>query len=117
MLRYFFNGNAQHKNPFKNNVFKSNFFLFLQINQEAKSSDPEEKYLKQLGFHVDEPRLYPNNIWRNVTLPVFVTAVTPSESQFIFGFLKSFQHHFPNSYLIIYNLGLTPSDYSLVNKI
>lgn len=90
--------------------------MHLQINQEAKSSDPEEKYLKQLGFHVDVPRLYPNNKWHNVTLPVFITTVTPSESQFIFGFLKSFQHHFPNSHLIIYNLGLTPSDYALVNE-
>lgn len=91
------------------------FFFKLQINQEAKSSDPEEKYLKQLGFHVDEPRLYPNNKWHNVTLPVFITAVTPSESQFLFGFLKSFQHHFPSSHLIIYNLGLTPSDHALVS--
>lgn len=91
------------------------FSLPLQINQEAKASEPEEKYLKQLGFHVDEPRLYPNNKWHNVTLPVFITAVTPSESQFIFGFLKSFQHHFPNSYLIIYNLGLPPSEFALVS--
>lgn len=95
-----------------------NYFLqFLQIHQEAKPSDPEEKYLKQLGFHVDEPRLYPNSKWHNVTLPVFITAVTPSENHFIFGFLKSFQHHCPNSYLIIYNLGLPPADYTLVSLI
>lgn len=90
-------------------------FIYFQVKEETKAPDPEERFLKQLGFHVGEPRLYPKNKWLNVTLPVFVTAVIPSESHFVFGFLKSFQHFFPNSFLIIYDLGLNPSDYVLVS--
>lgn len=86
------------------------------MKHETKIPEPEEKYLNQLGFNVHGPRLYPKNRWLNVTLPVFITAVAPSESHFIFGFLKSFQHYFPTSFLIIYDLGLNPADFALVSK-
>lgn len=88
-----------------------------QVKQEPKSPDPEEIYLKQLGFLVEEPRLYPKSKWMNVSLPVFMTAVTPSESHFVISFLKSFQHYFSGSLLIVYDLGLNPSDQSLVNGV
>lgn len=88
-----------------------------QVKRESKIPEPEEKYLNQLGFSVNGPRLYPKNKWLNVTLPVFMTAVVPSESHFIFGFLKSFQHYFPTSFLVVYDLGLNPADFALINGI
>ncbi|GFR14354.1 uncharacterized protein TNCT_355731 [Trichonephila clavata] len=89
-----------------------------QAGKEAtKEPDPEEKYLKHLGFNVDEPRLYPASQWSNTTLPVFVTALSPSDSHFIHGFLKSFQHFFVNSLLVIYDLGINPSEYSLISNL
>ncbi|KFM78916.1 hypothetical protein X975_07045, partial [Stegodyphus mimosarum] len=90
---------------------------FQASSDALKVPDPEEKYLKKLGFHVDEPRLYPKSRWSNVSLPVFLTAVSSSDVNFIIGFLKSFQHFFPNSLLIIYDLGINPSEYSLINGI
>ncbi|KAG8201363.1 hypothetical protein JTE90_016839 [Oedothorax gibbosus] len=89
-----------------------------QIHKESSTGpDPVEKYLKQLGFHVDPPRLYPSNRWSNISLPVFVTALLPTDYGFVHGFVKSFQRYFGNSLLIIYDLGLNPSEYSLVNGI
>ncbi|XP_054708211.1 uncharacterized protein LOC129218052 [Uloborus diversus] len=87
-----------------------------QVNRNSFTvPDPEEKYLKQLGFQVDKPCLYPKCKWTNVTLPVFVTAVLSNNGHFVFGFLKSFHHFFPDHLVIMYNLGLSPSEYSLVN--
>ncbi|XP_055928279.1 uncharacterized protein LOC129959464 [Argiope bruennichi] len=89
-----------------------------QVNKEvAKGPDPEEKYLKRLGFHIDKPRIYPADRWLNVTLPVFATALYECDSHCINGFLKSFQHFFGNSFLIIYDLGLNPSEYSAISGI
>ncbi|GBL88895.1 hypothetical protein AVEN_158994-1 [Araneus ventricosus] len=89
-----------------------------QVSKEvAKGPDPEEKYLKRLGFHIDKPRLYPADRWLNVTLPVFATALSQCDSHCINGFLKSFQHFFGNSFLVIYDLGLNPSEYSTISGI
>ncbi|PRD27530.1 UNVERIFIED_CONTAM: hypothetical protein NCL1_35112 [Trichonephila clavipes] len=102
---------------------KSNIALARQLQQQkagkeaTKEPDPEEKYLKHLGFNVDEPRLYPASQWSNTTLPVFVIVLSPSDCHFIHGFLKSFQHFFVNSLLVIYDLGINPSEYSLINNI
>ncbi|GIY57334.1 uncharacterized protein CDAR_526121 [Caerostris darwini] len=89
-----------------------------QVRKEvARGPDPDEKYLKRLGFHTEKTRLYPTSRWFNITLPVFVTALSQSDSPYIHGFLKSFQHYFINSLLIIYDLGLSPSDYSLISGV
>ncbi|XP_015916333.1 uncharacterized protein [Parasteatoda tepidariorum] len=88
-----------------------------KISKDVRKPDPEEKYLKQLGFLTDKPRLYPNTGWVNSSLPVFVTTVPPSDLQYILTFLKSFQHFFPNSVLFIYDLGLNPTDSSLISGI
>lgn len=85
------------------------------MKDDPKAPDPEKKYMNHLGFIIDGPRLYPKNKWLNVTLPVFMTAVTPRDSHFVFGFLKSFHHFFPNNFLVIYDLGLSLTDYALVS--
>lgn len=78
--------------------------------------DPDEKYLKNLGF-VENPRLYPSSVWINVTLPVFVTALSSSDIHLVLSFMKSLQHHFPNQTLIVYDLGLSPSELQTLNKL
>ncbi|XP_023236948.1 uncharacterized protein LOC111636028 [Centruroides sculpturatus] len=78
-----------------------------------KDPVPEERYLKSLGF-TDNPRLFPTNVWNNVSLPVFVTAVASGDSELTIEFIKSHQHCFPNHVLLIYDIGLDTEEFLLV---
>lgn len=80
--------------------------------QTQASEGPEEvneKYLRTLGF-VDKPRLFPDNVWTNVSLPVFVTAVTSTQIHLVTGFIKSLQEHLTDTTLLVYDLGLDDSE-------
>ncbi|KAF2903100.1 hypothetical protein ILUMI_03088 [Ignelater luminosus] len=72
---------------------------------ETKTLVADEKYLKQLGF-VDKPRLYPNDVWRNTSLPVIVTYVMEGQESQAVGFINNFGRVLPNNTVLIYNLGL-----------
>lgn len=71
-----------------------------QTNQEIN-----EKYLRALGF-IENPRLFPNDVWQNVTLPVFVTAISNDQTNHVHPFLKSVQESFPEATVFLYDLGL-----------
>lgn len=85
------------------------------VSPVQKDPVPEERYLKSLGF-TDNPRLFPTNVWNNVSLPVFVTAVTSGDSDLTVEFIRSHQHCFPNHLLLIYDIGLDSEEFLLVYK-
>ncbi|KAF5273980.1 hypothetical protein FQA39_LY01096 [Lamprigera yunnana] len=72
---------------------------------ETKTLIADEKYLKQLGF-TDKPRLYPNDVWRNTTLPVIVTYVLDGQESQAIGFINNIGKVLPNNTILIYNIGL-----------
>lgn len=72
---------------------------------ETKTLVADEKYLKQLGF-IDKPRLYPNDVWHNTSLPVIVTYVMEGQESQAVGFINNFGRVLPNNTVFIYNLGL-----------
>lgn len=82
--------------------------------QSADDSKEEkcEKYLKQLGF-TSQPRLFPKDIWPNVSLPVIVSAIESNQVHLAIGFIKSIQL-IPDSTVFIYDLGLDDYDLKLV---
>lgn len=72
---------------------------------EAKTLVADGKYLKRLGF-IQSPRLYPNDIWRNTSLPVIVTSVREGQESQIYGLINNIARLFPNNTLLVYDLGL-----------
>lgn len=89
----------------------SNYYL--RSDQEP-NSQLTDKYLRQLGF-VDSPRLYPSDVWHNVTLPVFVSAIKNGQANLAAGFVKSLQDHLPEYTLVLYDLGLDEDEITLVS--
>jgi hypothetical protein len=65
----------------------------------------DEKYLNVLGF-TDSPRLYPNDIWRNTSLPVIVTYVMEGQESQAVGLINNVGRVLPNNTILVYNLGL-----------
>ncbi|KAF5303794.1 hypothetical protein FQR65_LT08129 [Abscondita terminalis] len=72
---------------------------------ETKTLVADEKYLTQLGF-VDKPRLYPEDVWHNTTLPVIVTYTLEGQESQAIGFINNIGKVLPNNTILIYNLGL-----------
>ena len=91
----------------------SNYYL--GSNDEQSDHELNEKYLKALGF-VENPRLYPADIWRNATLPILVTAVKTGQVDEAINFLKAAQFNLPETTVIVYDLGLDDSDVDLVSN-
>ncbi|KAK9881682.1 hypothetical protein WA026_017198 [Henosepilachna vigintioctopunctata] len=77
---------------------------------ESKTLVADEKYLTYLGFK-KIPRLYPNDIWRNTSLPVIVTTVREGQESQVYGLISNIFKIFPNNTLLVYDLGL--SSYTL----
>jgi len=72
---------------------------------ETKSFITDEKYLSGLGF-VDHPRLYPQDVWRNTSLPVIVTYVMEGMESQAVGLINNVAKLMPNNTILVYNLGL-----------
>lgn len=89
----------------------SNYYLG---NDREPDSQLSDKYLRALGF-VDSPRLFPSDVWHNVTLPVFVSAIKSGEANLAAGFVKSLQDHLPEYNLVLYDLGLDQDEITLVS--
>lgn len=73
---------------------------------ESKTLVADVKYLEQLGF-IKSPRLYPNDIWKNTSLPVIVTSVREGQESQIYGLISNVARIFPNNTLLVYDLGLS----------
>lgn len=73
-----------------------------------------DKYLNSLGF-TKNVRLFPDNVWTNVSLPVFVTAITSRESSSLRELLKSLQDYYPEATIIVYDLNLDDEEAYLVS--
>ncbi|XP_046389559.1 uncharacterized protein LOC124158480 [Ischnura elegans] len=72
---------------------------------EEKRLIADEKYLMLLGF-TETPRLYPEDVLKNTTLPHIVTHVSEDQEKHGIGFARNVQHFLPNHSISIYNLGL-----------
>lgn len=77
---------------------------------ETKKLVADGKFLDQLGFN-DQPRLYPNDVWRNTSLPVVVTYVFEGQHSQAIGLINNAARTIPNNTILVYNLGL--GDYTL----
>lgn len=75
------------------------------IDAETKSFVAEEKQLTLLGF-TSNPRLFPNDIWTNTSLPVIVTYVTAFHESQIVGLIGSATRVLPNNTVLVYDLGV-----------
>ncbi|KAL3270007.1 hypothetical protein HHI36_009064 [Cryptolaemus montrouzieri] len=73
---------------------------------ESKTLKADEKYLKLLGF-TKTPRYYPNDIWRNTSLPVIVTSVREGQESQVYSLMSNIVRIFPNNTLLVYDLGLS----------
>jgi len=65
----------------------------------------DTKYLQQLGF-TGSPRLYPGDVWTNVTLPVIVTAAWSGQGESVTGLVLSARRHQPQLPVVVFDLGL-----------
>ncbi|XP_076035423.1 uncharacterized protein LOC143021684 [Oratosquilla oratoria] len=63
----------------------------------------DEKYLQPLGF-TNEPRLYPQDVWNNVSLPIIVSAVNWEEASLAEGLVRNLQQLLLNASIILYAL-------------
>ncbi|KAG8222403.1 hypothetical protein J437_LFUL004862 [Ladona fulva] len=83
----------------------SNMFSENLKDAEEKRLVADEKYLMLLGF-TENPRLYPDSVLKNTTLPLIVTHVSEDQEKHGIGFARNVQHFLPNHSISIYNLGL-----------
>nr|XP_023029169.1 uncharacterized protein LOC111517302 [Leptinotarsa decemlineata] len=91
-------------------TFKDNL-----LDAETKTLNADEKYLHLLGF-VERPKLFPNDVWRNTSLPVIVTYVRDGlESQAI-GLIINVAKIIPNNTILVYNLGLSDQGYKTLTN-
>lgn len=94
-------------------VADSSSYYLGGTNNADEQSELNEK-LESLGF-VEPPRLFPADVWRNATLPVFVSAVKNGEADPAVAFIRSVQINLPDTTLILYDLGLDDDELNLVS--
>ncbi|XP_037075521.1 uncharacterized protein LOC119096723 [Pollicipes pollicipes] len=86
-----------------------NSLKHINLKDSLRSSEPrlkvDNKYLVALGF-TRAPRLYPADVWTNVTLPVVVTAARSGQGESVTGLVLSARRHQPQLTVIVYDLGL-----------
>ncbi|RWS32024.1 uncharacterized protein B4U80_11628 [Leptotrombidium deliense] len=92
---------------------KSSYYL--SNNNQENKEELSEKYLRELGF--GEATSTNTDLWKNISLPVFVTAVKSGEIQLVKGFIKSIQEFYPTANLLLYGLDLDDEDINLINKV
>lgn len=90
--------------------FKDNLEL-----SEQKKLVTDDKYLKILGF-VEDPHLYPHKVWRNSSLPIIITTVQRGQIHHAIGFVHNIMTLLPNHSAVVYNLGLSSYDVSMLKK-
>ncbi|XP_073971029.1 uncharacterized protein isoform X2 [Rhodnius prolixus] len=73
-------------------------------DEEGASAD--ERYLTLVGLSGDHPRLYPDDVWTNSSLPVVVSYVRTGDLGQAVGLARNIAHFLPNHTLLIYNFGL-----------
>ncbi|KAG5889206.1 hypothetical protein JTB14_033284 [Gonioctena quinquepunctata] len=96
--------NEQIKN-FKDNL----------LDAETKTLNADEKYLHFLGF-VEEPRLFPDDIWRNTSLPVIVTYALDGQESLAIGLIINVAKVIPNNTILVYNLGLSDQGFKTLTN-
>ncbi|CAH0555286.1 unnamed protein product [Brassicogethes aeneus] len=106
---------GQHKPETIQNIVTSTNQQFKNFKDnlrdvQRKKLIADEKYLKILGF-TENPRKFPDDVWKNTTLPVIVTYVTEGHHSQAIGLINNVARVLPNNTILVYNLGL--SDYSL----
>lgn len=77
---------------------------------EDKKLEADERYLSLLGFG-EKARLYPEDVWHNSSLPVFVTYVLQGDADQAVGLARNIAHFLPNHTLLVYYFGLPDQDY------
>jgi len=82
-------------------------------NFKDRDLEADEKYLDLLGFG-DNARHYPDNVWRNSSLPVIVSYIKQGETEQGVGLARNIAHFLPNHTLLLYNFGLPESDIQLL---
>ncbi|KAI1309378.1 hypothetical protein HDE_00028 [Halotydeus destructor] len=87
---------------------------YLEPDQHKQENDVTKKYLGSLGF-VEDPRLFPSLIWRNVTLPVLVSAVKAGMATEAASFIKSVHVRLPDYTLLLFDLGLDEDDFETIS--
>lgn len=90
-----------------------NYYLYSSTQQKS-NTELKEKYLKHLGF-TENPRLFPDHVWTNVSLPVFVTAIKSNEIPFVKEIVKSLQDFYPDASLLVYDLNLDEDEAETVS--
>ncbi|CAG0888109.1 unnamed protein product [Cyprideis torosa] len=66
----------------------------------------EQSVLESLGF-VPNPRLYPKDVWTNITTPPIVTGAFSGQFKVASGFIKNVHHYLPDRFIILYDLGFS----------
>ncbi|XP_030759147.1 uncharacterized protein LOC115884633 [Sitophilus oryzae] len=82
--------------------FKDNF---READKNALLTD--QKLLDILGFPEKNPRLYPDDVWKNSSLPVIVTYILEGQESQAVGLINNVARILPNNTIIVYNLGLS----------
>lgn len=72
---------------------------------EDRKLEADDRYLSILGFG-ENARLYPEDVWRNSSLPVVVTYVLQGDAELAGGLARNIAHFLPNHTLLVYYFGL-----------
>lgn len=91
-----------------------NYYLSNNYANTVNSEEFNEKYLENLGF-IGQPRYYPDQVWTNVSLPVFVTAIKSGESSTLKQIVASLQDYYSNATLIVFDLSLDEDEVKTVS--
>ncbi|XP_022918370.1 uncharacterized protein [Onthophagus taurus] len=74
-------------------------------DRDSKTFVSDSKYLTPIGLS-ENARLYPQNVWPNSSLPVFVTYVMEGQESQAVGMINNITRILPNNTILVYNLGL-----------
>lgn len=55
---------------------------------------------------MEQPRLFPADVWTNTSLPVIVSYVMEGQESLAVGLINNVAKVLPNNTILIYNLGL-----------
>ena len=79
-------------------------------------SDESLLLLRSLGFG-PHPRTFPDDRWRNVSLPVFVSCVQPGQADLAAAFVRRFQATFPAHLLVLFTVALEDDEFDSVSAV
>jgi hypothetical protein len=84
-----------------------------RLVRDDEQDSASERILQSLGFRSD-PRSYPTDCWRNVSLPLFSSCVHAAQAELAVAFIHRFQLTFPSHHLILHTIALDDEEFDQV---